>query len=426
MLKNLALFVTTLFLMLVLGEWLFPKILGKLPLRLYGSIDKNLRILAQSSKKSTLPHEYIAIAGDSYAVGAGDWLEEVRGGTSFFGSPSYSPAHLINEKTGIDVVSFGQGGVGSFGGIWKEPITQFLHINSVKNYHLSPPKYFLVFFYEGNDIYENVGFLRKKLFSIKKGSLKKKTELNEVITPLNREFQKVLDGDYSRSLWKNMLFTRSLSQGISNLVKEFAFLNKNLPFNFSFPQTPISLGLINDEKTPLPMHLQGPPLFGIKEPGRKFSEAGKLTNPSEEFHITEGEYKLGLFVFERALVVLAGFFPQTEIKVVFIPSPLSSYNLVSQKVSYRGYMEFKSFEEIAVINRRHAELCEAIRDISVVRKVSFLNTTKSLRRVASQEFIHGPTDWDHFNKKGYETLSTDIAEVFLKPSGKTRADNCAY
>ena len=143
-----------------------------------------------------------------------------------------------------------------------------------------------MFFYEGNDIYDNVGFLRKKLFSIKKGSLNKKTELNEVITPLNREFQKVLDGDYSGSLWKNMLFTRSLSQGISNLVKEFAFLNKNLPFYFSFPKTPISLGLINDGKTPLPMHLQAPPLFGIKEPGRKFSQAGKLTNQVEEFDIT--------------------------------------------------------------------------------------------------------------------------------------------
>ena len=174
------------------------------------------------------------------------------------------------------------------------------------------------------------------------------------------------------------------------------------------------------------MHLQGPPLFGIKEPGRKFSQAAKLTNQIEKFHITEGEYKLGLFIFERALVVLAGFFPQTEIKVVFIPSPLSSYNLVSQKVSYRGYMQFKNFEEVAVIKRRHAELCEAIRDISVVRKVSFLNTTKSLRRVAYQEFIHGPTDWDHFNKKGYEALSTDIAEIFLKPGGGVRIDNCIY
>jgi len=228
MAKNLALLLATIFFIFILGEWLFPKILGKLPLRLYGSIDKNLRILAQSSKKSTFPHEYIAIVGDSIAVGSGDWLEEVRK-NSFLGSPRYSPAHLINEKTGIDVVSFGQGGVGSFGGIWKEPITQFLYINSVKNYQLSPPKYLLIFFSESGDIYDNVGFLRGKLLSIQKGSLKKKTELNEVLTHLNHEFKKVLDGDYDKSLWKNMLFIRSTFKGVLNLVEEFASLNKNLP-----------------------------------------------------------------------------------------------------------------------------------------------------------------------------------------------------
>jgi len=425
MLKNLALFVTALFLMLVLGEWLFPKILGKLPLRLYGSIDKNLRILAQSSKKSLLPNEYIAIAGDSYAVGAGDWLDEVRK-SSFFGSPDYSPAHLIYKKTGIDVVSFGQGGVGSFGGIWKEPITQFLYINSVKNYQLSPPKYFLVFFYEGNDIYNNVHFLMEKFLSIQKRPLKK-NKLNEAAAFLNREFQNVLNGDYDRSLWKNMLFTRSLFQGVSNLIKEFASLNKNSPFLFSFPKTPINLALINGKQTPLPMHLQAPPLFGFKESDRILGQKRQLTDEwLEKFYITKEEYKLGLFIFEQTLAMLAGFFPQTDIKVIFIPSPLSSYQMISPKVSYRGYMEFENFEDVAVIKRRHAELCEAIRDISMASKVSFLNSTKSLRKVASQEFIHGPADWDHFNKAGYEALSADIAEVFLRPKGTARADNCVY
>jgi hypothetical protein len=147
-------------LILALGEWLFPKFLDKIPLRLYGSIDKNLRILAQNSKKSIFPHEYIAIAGDSIAVGSGDWLEEVRK-NSFFGSPDYSPAHLIYKKTGIDVVSFGQGGVGSFGGMWREPITQFKYINSVRGYQLSPPKYLLVFFSESSDLYDNVRFLKE-------------------------------------------------------------------------------------------------------------------------------------------------------------------------------------------------------------------------------------------------------------------------
>ena len=64
--------------------------------------------------------------------------------------------------------------------------------------------------------------------------------------------------------------------------------------------------------------------------------------------------------------------------------------------------------------------------ISLARGASFLNTTKSLRRGVSQEFIHGPVDWDHFNKAGYEALSTDIAEVFLRPKRTARADNCVY
>lgn len=415
MTKSLALLLATIFFIFILGEWLFPRFLGKLPLRLYGSIEKNLRILAQSSKKSLLPNEYIAIAGDSYAVGVGDWLEEVRK-KSFLGSPDYSPAHLIYKKTGIDVVSFGQGGVGSFGGIWKEPITQFLYINSVKNYQLSPPKVFLVFFYEGNDIYDNVGFLRGKLLSIQKGSMKKKTELNKVLTHLNHESKKILDGDYNRSFWKNMLFTRSLFQGISNLMKEFSSLNKSHTSYFSFPKTPISLALINGKQTPLPMHLQGPPLFTLS----------LLDEELKEFYISKEEYRGGVYVFERALLALVEFFPQTEIKVVFIPSPLSSYQMISPKVSYRGMFGKKGLIETAIIKKRHVKICESIKTISLARGASFLNTTKSLRKAASQEFIHGPVDWDHFNKAGYEALSTDIAGVFLRPKGVARADNCVY
>ena len=313
------------------------------------------------------------------------------------------------------MVSFGQGGVGSFGGIWKEPVTQFLYINSIKEYRLPSPRYIFVFFYEGNDIYNNVNFLRGELLQAQKGLLKEKVELNEVLAFLNLEFQNVLNGDYDRSLWKNMIFTRSLFQGISNLIKELVFFNKNLPFYFSFPQTPISLGLINGEKTPLPMHLQGPPLF-----------AANLNERLKELYISEEEYKLGLYVFEQSLSALAEFFPRTEIKIVFIPSPLSSYQIVSSKVSFRGYIEKESLVETVIIKKRHVKVCEAIQTIALAWEVSFLNTTKSLRKVASQEFIHGPIDWDHFNKKGYEALSTDIAEIFLKPGGGVRTDNCVY
>ena len=162
MIKNLMLFLTSIFFIIGVGEWLFPKFIGKLPLRLYGLVDKDLRILAQNSKKNLLPKRYIALTGDSYAVGAGDWLNEVRK-SNFFGSPDYSAAHLIHKKTGIDVVSFGRAGAGSFDGIWLEPVTQFLYINSVRDYKLSPPKDILIFFYEGNDIYDNIQFLQKNV-----------------------------------------------------------------------------------------------------------------------------------------------------------------------------------------------------------------------------------------------------------------------
>jgi len=72
------------------------------------------------------------------------------------------------------------------------------------------------------------------------------------------------------------------------------------------------------------------------------------------------------------------------------------------------------------------KICEAIKTISLAHGASFLNTTKSLRRGASQEFIHGPADWDHFNKAGYEALSTYIAETFLKSGAGVRTDNCVY
>ena len=100
--------------------------------------------------------------------------------------------------------------------------------------------------------------------------------------------------------------------------------------------------------------------------------------------------------------------------------------MISPKVSFRGYVSYKGLIETAIIKKRHVKICEAIKTISLAHGASFLNTTKSLRRGASQEFIHGPADWDHFNKAGYEALSTYIAETFLKSGAGVRTDNCVY
>jgi hypothetical protein len=41
--------------------------------------------------------------------------------------------------------------------------------------------------------------------------------------------------------------------------------------------------------------------------------------------------------------------------------------------------------------------------------VDFVDATPALREAATASVIHGPHDWDHLNKIGYETLGTLVA-----------------
>ena len=421
------LLLASLFLTIAVGEWLFPKFMGKIPLRLYGLVDKKLRILAQNSKKTQFPKEYIAITGDSYAVGVGDWLTETQKG-SFFNSPAYSPPHLIHEKTGIDVISFGRAGVGSFDGIWSEPVSQFLYINSIRDYKLSPPKHLLIFFYEGNDMYDNIQFLRDNLLETEKEQAER-IELKKIQDFLNAEFEKVLNRQFDNSIWKNMLFTRSILHGTSNLAEEWGLSNKQPKnkglYNKVMPEgkgafalidgkkVQLNLAMMNGKKVGLPTHLQGPPSFALNNEERVAGSKDNLIG-------------LSVNVFEQSLVRLASFFPQVKIKIIYIPSPVSSYKMVSSHIHFRGFMQDIDVMETIEIEKRHIKLCNTIKRVTRNHNFSFVNSTKSLKKATSTGFVHGPIDWDHFNKRGYQVLSEDLAELFLQTDESIRIDNCVY
>ena len=136
-LQNVALFTLSLTFILLIGEWLFPKYLNKIPFRLYGGVETNLRVLAQYSKRSVLPENYIAILGDSNSMGVGDLYADLTQNSKEL-YPDYSPAHFINKKVGSDVISFGFAGAGNLDGIWSGPVNQFNFINSL-GFELKPP-----------------------------------------------------------------------------------------------------------------------------------------------------------------------------------------------------------------------------------------------------------------------------------------------
>ena len=401
--------------------------MGKLPLRLYGLVDKKLRILAQGSKETQFPEEYIAITGDSYAVGAGDWSTKAQK-SSFFELPDYSAAHLIHNKTGIDVVSFGRAGAGSFDGIWLEPVSQFLYINSVRGYKLSPPKHLLIFFYEGNDVYDNIQFLKDNLEAVS-DKQSGKYKFKKILDFLNTEAKRPFNENLNNGLWKNMIFMRFLFQATSNLMKEWFFLKKNLKEGDSYFNIPphgmtsetvfggkvvqLNVVLMNGKKIGLPTNLQAPPQLGLTDFQRKSGARDELI-------------ELSVYVFQDAIARLANFFKKTTINIIYIPSPVSSYKIVSSHVLSRGYMQDPYVTETTVAEEKHIKLCNTIKRFAESNNFSFVNATKSLRQAALSDFIHGPVDWDHFNKRGYQVLSDELAGLLLHREKEIRIDNCVY
>ena len=56
-------------------ELLIPYFRNHIPLTMYNALATEIRVLGQTSKVSVVPKDYIALVGDSYAQGRGDWLK---------------------------------------------------------------------------------------------------------------------------------------------------------------------------------------------------------------------------------------------------------------------------------------------------------------------------------------------------------------
>src|SRR6266853_6972441 len=108
-------------------------------------------VVGQTSKRDYLPHDYIAILGDSYAEGIGDWLIDAEArGTSQFHS-----AHVLHELTGKDVITLGRWGYGSAEAMVLKPSRVYFHPPCILFPRVEKPKRILVYFYEGNDVIDN-------------------------------------------------------------------------------------------------------------------------------------------------------------------------------------------------------------------------------------------------------------------------------
>ena len=138
---------------------------------------------------------------------------------------------------------------------------------------------------------------------------------------------------------------------------------------------------MNGETVPLPVHLMAPPLFGV-------------TFLDKKHGYNDDSLRIGYYIFERAIEKIKKFFSNSEIKVVYLPSTLASYQLISSTVSFRGNMGDFGIVATKKLNQRHLEVCQKILEITQGLEVGFFDSTKYLLDASSCLLYTSPSPRD--------------------------------
>jgi len=369
---NIFLLISFLFFSYFFAEVIFfGYFLPIMPLSNQKFLPQELQPLAQSSKRFSIPNDYILILGDSYAKGFGDWLWFSNAKKNL----PYSTSHLIFHNLSRDVISFGESSFGNYNSYFIHPMITFQDINSYYLYDLKDPKTILIYFYEGNDLNNNLYEIFGETNNLDQLNL---SEIKEVIN--NKTHNTVKYTSESKKRYNAYPLARYLINRIKHFfvrtepksIEEFSYgkLNK-IYLNFSIIE--------------LPENLQSPAM-----------------------ELSDHEISIAISVFKFSIDKLVEIFPESKIYIAYVPSPLSCYDLASEKVSIQSYHGRVNIRESRKVGEYSDKIFKMIQEYSIYKNISLIDTRPELRIAASRKFIHGPIDWKHFNKEGYVVLSEAI------------------
>lgn len=377
LLTNLLLSLTSVALVYLLAEFaVFPLLIDHLPAHFFNFMPRDARVLGQTSKAGLLPRPgYLAIAGDSYAQGKGDWFID----NGYDLDSKYQTAHLLHDALGVDCLSFGRSGAGSWDGLVLEPL-QIYHRLRRFGLDLRQPGAMLLYFYEGNDIWDNNNFLKDHM---------RRDGVAQPRTPQEyRAFLERLADRYARGRSRNpgdgLLFGNMLLR----LLRDKIYYP--LTREIVDPDPLLAPGRVNrvvldSGIVPVPDRLQGPPV----EAGPQFIEHS-------------------LIMFRQAVLSIREHFPRTRMFIVYVPSPLSCYSWQGETVSAERDETPVPEPDVRMLSE---ELAGNIRTFAAEQGIAFVDTRPALRRAAVGSLLHGPRDWNHFNRAGYEALTRAILDA---------------
>jgi hypothetical protein len=358
--------------------------LRSVPLRLQEYLPEDVRVFAQSSKTDVVPRDPVLLLGDSYAQGFGDWLLEADPNRN---GPFHS-AHVINRLTGRDVITLGVSGAGSAEGMAAFPAIAYAYTKHAWYLRLPSPHVAVVYFYEGNDLNDNMRFLAHRV---------ERPDAADVVGQIDRSINAYPSTFPVHTDWRLHFPLLRFSYRMARHI--FAELT-------SAESTRLEPNDVAATQSDQPniVEVAG---HAIELPANLQSPAMELTRP---------ELARAALVYERSLVFLRKLLPGTPVLVVYLPSPLSTYRLLAPEVSIQRYLIDRAtrYPKERVAEYSNA-ICLLIRAATIGQGAGFLDLRSAIRTASARDILHDPREFKHFNRKGMEVLGQMVAARINEP-----------
>ena len=300
----------------------------------------------------------------------------------------------MRDKTNLNYLNFARGGYGSIASVLNLERIIYFSYNDILIENLKHPEEIIYFFYEGNDLTENMSlFLEAENTNINdyfENEIKRLTLISDYKKNIEINFPIV---SYLKILGKKLFLQINNLKSYRDLVGYYNQLLSRIKGNQE-----IMIRNYNKDKFKNKNITVNQFIFPQIESGFTLLKKKQINQSLEIFYLS--------------MNYLKNKFPSSKIKIIYIPSLPTIYEFNDPINTWSNYAKKKKFENVITTRDQNEQnslyVRESINQYSIKNNLFYLDLTKSLQNFAKQNIIHGPIDYGHFNKLGYEFFSKEI------------------